>query len=138
MANRLRSASKSNAISSLSLPSSDARGRYYSLGHDDTHSLASSWADYRRIVTNHSTNDVTVTTSFHGRQIPQRYKLLTEGAVQVCRVPHARNIIEKIRFSRFLRRWENHQIQLEQSEIFAHTVTCVECIAGMLRSPDVF
>jgi hypothetical protein len=42
--------------------------------------------------------------------------------VQVCRVPHARNIIEKIRFSRFLRRWEDHYIILANNEILSQTV----------------
>jgi hypothetical protein len=59
----------------------------------------------------------------NGRRIQQRYKLLTDGIVQICRVPHAKNIIEKIRFSRFLRRWEEHHIYLEQSGITSETVS---------------
>lgn len=58
----------------------------------------------------------------HGRRVQQRYELLTSGSVQVCRVPHAKNIIEKIRFSRFLRRWEDHDITLAHNEISSETV----------------
>ena len=61
-------------------------------------------------------------TNHHQRRNQQRYKLLLEGSVQMCRVPHAKNIIEKIRFSRFLRHWEEHQISLEQNEIVSKTV----------------
>ncbi|CAF4560779.1 unnamed protein product [Rotaria socialis] len=57
----------------------------------------------------------------NGRPIQQRYKLLNDGLMQVCRVPHARNIIEKIRFSRFLRRWEDHHLTLEHNEILSDT-----------------
>lgn len=52
----------------------------------------------------------------------QRYKLILQGSIQICRVPHAKNFIEKIRFSRFLRRWEEHSIQLENGEILSKTV----------------
>lgn len=60
--------------------------------------------------------------SANGRRNQQRYKLVTDGVVQICRVPHAKNIIEKIRFSRFLRRWETHYINLNQNDISSETV----------------
>lgn len=120
MANRLK-ASKSNAISSLSLPTADYRGRYYSLGHNDTLSVVLPRNDCTRTVSNGAASSA-LSLLVLDRRIQQRYKLLTEGLVQVCRVPHAKNIIEKIRFSRFLRRWEDHYIDLNQADITSRTV----------------
>ncbi|CAF3906067.1 unnamed protein product [Rotaria sp. Silwood2] len=116
MENQLRSSSKSNAISSVSLSSGDRRGRYYSLGHNDNISLASP-SNNCAAATASATTANTLCMLVNNRRIQQRYKLLTDGVVQVCRVPHAKNIIEKIRFSRFLRRWEDHHINLGHSEI---------------------
>jgi hypothetical protein len=121
MENRLRSTPKSNAVSSLSLSAGDNRGHYYSFDRTDTISLVSA-----------STNCLAASACsaapnalcmlVNGRRIQQHYKLLIDGVVQVCRVPHAKNIIEKIRFSRFLRRWEEHHINLEHSEITSEIV----------------
>lgn len=124
MDNLLKSSSKSNAISSLSLPSGDRRGRYYSLGHNDSISVVLPRNNCSGVTTN-STASSTLALLVADRRIQQRYKLLTDGVVQICRVPHAKNIIEKIRFSRFLRRWEDHHIHLEQSELTSKTV-CFE------------
>ncbi|CAF4452233.1 unnamed protein product [Rotaria sp. Silwood2] len=55
-----------------------------------------------------------------------RYQLLTDGHVQIYRIPRAKNIIEKIRFSRFFHRWEDHHICLEQSEITSSTVNTLD------------
>ena len=114
MDNRLRSTSKSHTRNALSLSTGDIRTRYHAVGHNDTISLVLPY------------NDRTMATAgsifVSDRRIQQRYKLLLDGLVQVCRVPHAKNIIEKIRFSRFLRRWEPHHIHLEQSEIRSETV----------------
>ena len=63
------------------------------------------------------------TPTMMNRQNQQRYKLLLDGSVQMCRVPHAKNIIEKIRFSRFLRHWEEHHITLASNEIVAEMVS---------------
>lgn len=127
MENRLRSASKSNAVSSLSLSVRDSRGRYASLGHNEMISLASPLNAYSETAaaaaaaSSHMPS--TLCLLANGRRIQQRYKLLAGGAVQVCRVPHAKNIIEKIRFSRFLRRWEDHPINLDQCDIRSTTVS---------------
>lgn len=121
MENRLRLAAKSNAISSLSLSIEDTRGHYYSLSQNDSISLgtpATSCAAAAAATTTPSALCMLV----NGRRVQQHYKLLTDGVVQVCRVPHAKNIIEKIRFSRFLRRWEDHHIHLGQSEITSDNV----------------
>ncbi|CAF3989679.1 unnamed protein product [Rotaria magnacalcarata] len=116
MENPSRLIGKSNAISSLSLSSRDNRGHYYSLGHSDNISLGSPSNNCATACASGTTVN-TLSILVNGRHIQQRYKLLTDGIVQVCRVPHAKNIIEKIRFSRFLRRWEDHHINLEHNEI---------------------
>jgi hypothetical protein len=121
MDNHLKSSSKSNAVSSLSLSSGDRRGRYYSLGHTDSINVVLSRNNCSEAASDPTTPS-TLALLVADRRIQQRYKLLTDGVVQVCRVPHARNIIEKIRFSRFLRRWEDHHIHLEQSDIASKTV----------------
>ncbi|CAF1117258.1 unnamed protein product [Rotaria sordida] len=120
MENQLRSSSKSNAISSSSLSSGNHRSRYYSLGHNDNISLTLPSNNCTGASASATTPN-TLCMLVNGRRIQQRYKLLTDGVVQVCRVPHAKNIIEKIRFSRFLRRWEDHHINLEHSEITSIT-----------------
>jgi len=122
MENRLRSAPKSNAISCLSLSSGDNRGRYCSFDHNDTISLVSASTNCVAAASCSPTPNA-LCMLVNGRRIQQHYKLLIDGVVQVCRVPHAKNIIEKIRFSRFLRRWEEHHINLEQSEITSKTVS---------------
>jgi len=121
MDNRLKSSLKSNATSSLSLPTGDRRSRYYLLDRNDSLGAVlprNNCTEATVGPTTHSTLSLLV----NDRRIQQRYKLLTDGIVQVCRVPHAKNIIEKIRFSRFLRRWEDHHIYLEQSELTSKTV----------------
>ena len=126
MENRLRSASKSNAVSSLSLSVRDSRGRYASLGHNEMISLASpskAYSETAAAAAASSHMPSTLCLLANGRRIQQRYKLLAGGPVQVCRVPHAKNIIEKIRFSRFLRRWEDHPINLDQCDIRSTTVS---------------
>jgi hypothetical protein len=120
MENRLK-ASKNNAISSLSLPTGDRRCRYYSLDHDDSLNDSLPRNSSARSASS-ATTPSTLSLLVVDRRVQQRYKLLTEGVVQVCRVPHAKNIIEKIRFSRFLRRWEDHHINLNPSEITSETV----------------
>jgi len=122
MDNRLKSSSKSNAISTLSLPTGDRRGRYYSFSHNDSMSVVLPRNNCAAEASGGSTTPSTLCLLVTDRRIQQRYKLLTDGVVQVCRVPHAKNIIEKIRFSRFLRRWEDHHINLEQSQLISTTV----------------
>jgi hypothetical protein len=124
MEDRLRSVS-----SCLSLNAVDTRGAYYSLNQNDNRNLASSslssnaaTAAAASVAANSTTTTNALCMLVNGRRVQQRYKLLTDGLVQVCRVPHARNIIEKIRFSRFLRRWEDHYINLGHNEIFSKTV----------------
>ena len=114
-----------SACSSLSLNVGDQRAGYYPLSqHDNTN--RTSTGNAISAVANSTVPSVTTAHTLcmlvNARRVQQRYKLLVDGLVQVCRVPHAKNIIEKIRFSRFLRRWEEHHIQLEQNEISSETV----------------
>ena len=121
MDNRLRSTPKSNAISSLSLSAEDTRGHYHSLHQADSISLGTPAMNCVAAASN-TTTPSALCMLVNGRRVQQHYKLLLDGIVQVCRVPHAKNIIEKIRFSRFLRRWEEHHINLDPSEITSTTV----------------
>jgi hypothetical protein len=105
----------------LSLNAVDTRGTYYPLNPNDNLTHKSS----PNIATVDSTTTNVICMLVNGRQVQQRYKLITNGFVQVCRVPHAKNIIEKIRFSRFLRRWEDHYINLAHNEILSEIV-CFE------------
>jgi hypothetical protein len=53
----------------------------------------------------------------------QRFNLLHEGDVCVCKLPHSRNLISKILNLRLLRRWKQHKIVLEETEIISTTVS---------------
>ena len=136
MENRFRSSSKSNNVSLISL--TDGRGRYYSLGHNDMINLNRGEVALGAAAAASSTLSNGLSMLANGRRIQQRYKLLTFGSVQICRVPHAKNIIEKIRFSRFLRRWEDHQIQLNSSEILSTSVCCRMIYCHVTRLEFVF
>ncbi|CAF5079499.1 unnamed protein product, partial [Rotaria sp. Silwood1] len=119
MGDRLGSTSNSLLLNPV-----DTCNAYYSLSQDDNISLAPPSNVSTTVATNSTTNPTTSSTLcmfIDGRPIQQRYKLLTDGLMQVCRVPHARNIIEKIRFSRFLRRWEDHHLTLEHNDISSNT-----------------
>ncbi|XP_046661179.1 C-Maf-inducing protein-like [Homalodisca vitripennis] len=50
-----------------------------------------------------------------------RYKLLTEGDLQVCCLNHTRTVISKILSSKFLRRWESHRLYLNDACISSKT-----------------
>ncbi|XP_054278527.1 C-Maf-inducing protein-like [Macrosteles quadrilineatus] len=50
-----------------------------------------------------------------------RYKLITEGDLQVCCLNHTRTVISKILSSKFLRRWESHRLYLNDSCISSKT-----------------
>lgn len=57
------------------------------------------------------------TTPVHG----PRFKLLSEGEIQVCYLNHTRTVISKIVSSKFLRRWENHRLYLNDTCISSKT-----------------
>jgi hypothetical protein len=52
----------------------------------------------------------------------QRYKLLAEGEVNVCKLPNTKNVISKILNSKLLRRWKSHHIILTDTELYSTTV----------------
>ena len=52
-----------------------------------------------------------------------KYKLVTDGDIQVCRLNHTRTIVSKIMNSKYLRRWESHHVVLDHSEIRSLTVS---------------
>jgi hypothetical protein len=58
----------------------------------------------------------------NAKKFTQRYKLLVEGDVHVCKLPHSRNVISKILNSKLLRRWKAHRLVLSETEIFSTTV----------------
>ncbi|XP_046359909.1 C-Maf-inducing protein-like isoform X2 [Haliotis rufescens] len=57
------------------------------------------------------------------KSLPQgpKYKLVSEGDIQVCRLNHTRTIVSKIMNSKYLRRWESHHIVLDHGEIRSAT-----------------
>ncbi|XP_075216289.1 C-Maf-inducing protein-like [Lycorma delicatula] len=54
-----------------------------------------------------------------------RFKLICEGDIQVCYINHTRTVISKIVSSKFLRRWENHRLYLNDSCISSKTPTAL-------------
>ena len=55
--------------------------------------------------------------------VNQRYKLINEGDIQICRLNHTRTIVSKIMNSKYLRRWESHRIVLGQNDIASSMVS---------------
>lgn len=65
-----------------------------------------------------------------------RFKLLSEGDIQLCRLTHSSTVISKILSSKFLRRWETHHIYLNDAWLSSKTVrpsdSCfVRCSSGL-------
>ena len=52
-----------------------------------------------------------------------RFKLLSEGDIQLCRLTHSGTVISKILSSKYLRRWETHHIFLNDAWLSSKTVT---------------
>ena len=52
-----------------------------------------------------------------------RYKLLHESNIQVCRVSHGSNVVNKILNLKFMRRWESHSLVLSDSTLYSRTVS---------------
>ncbi|XP_039276541.1 C-Maf-inducing protein isoform X4 [Nilaparvata lugens] len=67
-----------------------------------------------------------------------RFKLLTDGEVQCCYLHHTRTVVSKILASKFLRRWENHRLYLNDTHISSKTPsTCVSSL-DYTRLEDVY
>lgn len=56
------------------------------------------------------------------KNVVQRFKLLVEGDVHVCKLAHSRNVISKILSSKLLRRWKAHRLVLTDTDIYSTTV----------------
>lgn len=52
-----------------------------------------------------------------------KYKLVSEGDIQLCRLNHTRTIVSKIMNSKYLRRWETHHLVLGNFDISSTTVS---------------
>ncbi|XP_071785114.1 C-Maf-inducing protein-like [Asterias amurensis] len=52
-----------------------------------------------------------------------KYKLIHRGTIQVCRINHASNVVNKIMNMKFLRRWETHELVLGESTVYSLTPT---------------
>lgn len=72
-------------------------------------------------------NKNTITTNANNlnanKHAQQRYKLLAEGEVNVCKLPNTKNVISKILNSKLLRRWKSHHIILTDTELYSTTVS---------------
>lgn len=59
----------------------------------------------------------------HGhKRISQRYKLITEGEVQICKLQQSKKMLSKLMNSKLLRRWKTQRIMLTDKEIASNTV----------------
>lgn len=56
----------------------------------------------------------------------QKFKLLSDGDVQVCRVKHGKNLVDKVIGSKLLRRWETHHLYLNDACISSKTVSIIK------------
>ncbi|XP_077288152.1 C-Maf-inducing protein-like isoform X2 [Arctopsyche grandis] len=61
-----------------------------------------------------------------------RFKLLVEGDIHVCRLNHTRTVISKMLSSKFLRRWENHHLYLNDHCISSKTPS------GFMETPIMY
>ena len=59
----------------------------------------------------------------HGSHAKAKYKLISDGDIQVCKLNHRRTILSKIMNSKYLRRWEPHHLVLGETELKSTTVS---------------
>jgi len=52
-----------------------------------------------------------------------KFRLLSDGEANICRLYDSKTVIRKIMNSRCLRRWESHHLVLGPVEIYATTVS---------------
>ena len=67
-----------------------------------------------------------------------RFKLLSEGDIQLCRLTHSGTVISKILSSKFLRRWETHHVYLNDAWLSSKTVSIDLHIVHWLESNDIW
>ncbi len=70
-----------------------------------------------------NTNALIINNNNGTKKNYQRFKLIVEGDVNVCKLPNSRNYISKILNSKLLRRWKTHRLVLTDTEIFSSTVS---------------
>lgn len=61
-----------------------------------------------------------------------KFRLLSDGEANICRLYDSRTVIRKIMNSRCLRRWETHHLVLGPVEIYSTTVSLVHISADIL------
>jgi hypothetical protein len=120
MGTQLKSSSKIDAISSISSFTEDNHGHCSIIRHNDNISLALP-SNCTTVATGATTTNTHCMLN-NDHHVQQRYTVLADVDVQVCRVPRRKNIIDKICFSRCFRHWQGHHISLEQSQIISTTV----------------
>lgn len=54
-----------------------------------------------------------------------KFKPLEEGVIQICYLNHTRTLVSKILSNKFLRRWENHHLYLNDACLTSKTVRSV-------------
>jgi hypothetical protein len=52
-----------------------------------------------------------------------RYKLIDNADIQICKLPHTKNVINKIMNSKLLRRWKSHKIIFSNNDICSMNVS---------------
>jgi len=58
-----------------------------------------------------------------------KFRLLSDGEANICRLYDSKTVIRKIMNSRCLRRWESHHLVLGPVEIYATTVSLTSSFA---------
>lgn len=58
----------------------------------------------------------------NSKKLMQRFKLIVEGDVNICKLTHNKNVFTKILSSKLLRRWKAHRLTLQNSGIISATV----------------
>lgn len=75
-----------------------------------------------KIISNLKTSLNIINNNNLNKKSSQKFKMLLEGDVQVCKLPYSRNVISKILNSKLLRRWKTHRLILTESDIYSTTV----------------
>lgn len=74
------------------------------------------------LINNYSTEFFDKAIRYPNKTPGQRYKLIQNGVISLCKSPHSRNVLSKILNMRILRRWKQHKLILADTEIFAISV----------------
>jgi hypothetical protein len=67
------------------------------------------------------------------KRITHRFKLITEGEVQICKLQHSKNMFNKLLNSKLLRRWKTQRIILTDKDISPSMVISKFYMFKMLR-----